>query len=339
MGFMNLPNEPPIELREDGSSYGHEAGDCRDQYPLFTRISIETLSFCNRTCSFCPLHWGQEERGRKRMTDVLYMKILTELGILQFSGVAQMFLLSEPTIDKSMLDKLRLLRSYCPKVTTYASSNGDVFDAVLKKSGMDAAVAKVIEYYEAGLTVLNLNIYDEGPEQAERFTLLTQTLLASGVKWSTNKYRKHNPRGRFMALTDMRLEQNDNQGLTNTLYIKTKEERKTITAPQIHCARTQRHLVIEFDGNVPICCAIDVTDKSLPSMGNINSQSLLEVWNGEAMNKYRWFTQQKRRVLPGCDTCTHRMAFPAIVKKVKPTDDIRESWERQLHPLDWSMDE
>jgi len=316
--FMGLPKEPPVLVGGD------------EPYPLFTRISIETLSFCNRSCSFCPLHWSQDERGKKRMTDELYLKIVSELGLVGFSGVAQMFLLSEPTIDVTMLEKLRRLRSECPRVTTYVSSNGDLFDKIMQIRGLDAAVERVLAFYDNGLTVLNLNIYDEGEAQAERFTTLTNGLLAAGVRWTTNKYRKHSPRGKFMALTDMRIKTNPTQSMTNVLYIKTKEERATITAPQIHCSRTQRHLVIEYDGNVPICCAIDVTDKSLPSMGNINTQSLFEVWNGLPMMQYRWFTQQKRRVLPGCSTCTHRMAFPAIVRKVHPTPELEAQWEGQL---------
>lgn len=328
MGFMNLPNEPPVELSYDETDGMQLDGEL---YPLFTRISIETLSFCNRDCVFCPLHWSQKERGTKRMTDELYWKIVAELGEVSFSGVAQMFLLSEPTIDRSMLDKLRLLRAECPKVTTYASSNGDVFDAIMKKRGIAAAVDKIHEYYDAGLTVLNLNIYDEGPEQAARYQELYARLLEGNVRPTNNKYRKHAPKGRFVALTDMRQETNGEQGLVNILYIKTKSDRQTITAPQIHCARTQRHLVVEFDGNVPVCCAIDVTDKSLPSMGNINERSLLEVWNGEAMMKYRWFTQQKMRTLAGCSTCTHRMAFPAIVRKVRPNGALLKKWMNEEH--------
>lgn len=330
MGFMNLPNEPPVELGYDPV----DGMQLRELYPLFTRISIETLSFCNRDCVFCPLHWSQQERGRKRMTDELYDKIVGELEELAFDGVAQMFLLSEPTIDVSMKAKLRKLREACPHVTTYASSNGDLFDRLYTQRGMEHALKAIEEFYEAGLTTLNLNIYDEGEEQAARYRLLYAAILDKlHAKPTDNKYRRQagaHRGSRYIALTDMRQDVNDGQGLTNVLYIKTKAERANITAPQIHCARTQRHIVVEWDGNVPICCAIDVTDKTLPSMGNVNERSLVEIWNGEPMMRYRWFTQQKRRVLPGCSTCTHRMAFPAIVRKVKPAPELEARWESEV---------
>ena len=315
-GFMNLPNEPPVRFPG------------REKYPLFTRVSIETINFCNRSCVFCPLHWSEDERGHKTMTDALYAKVVAELGAVKFAGVVQMFLLSEPFIDRSMIDKLHALRAACPKVTIYASTNGDVFDQVLRTKGLTAALDKIIGYYEAGLTTMNINVYDEGPEQLERYQSLVRALLEqTRVRPTQNKYRKHSPKGWFVELTDMRIESNPNASLTNTLYIKPKEERGSITAPQIHCSRTQRHIVVEWDGNVPICCAVDVTDKTLPSMGDVNTQSLLEVWNGEPMMRYRWFTQQKQRVLPGCSTCTHRMAFPAIVRKIKPSRELKARWE------------
>jgi radical SAM protein with 4Fe4S-binding SPASM domain len=261
------------------------------------------------------------------MTDELYERIVTQLGELRFSGVAQMFLLSEPTIDTSMKAKLRMLKDACPRVTTYASSNGDLFDKFHQSRGLDYALKAIEEFYEAGLTTLNLNIYDEGEAQAARYRTLYDAIVERlHAKPTDNKYRKQSGtltgRGRYIALTDMRVETNGNQGLTNVLYIKTKAERATIVAPMKHCARPHRHLVVEWDGSVPICCAIDVTDKSLPQMGNANTQSLLEIWNSAAMNRYRWFLQRKQRTLEGCSTCTHEMAFPAIVRKVQPPEDL-----------------
>ena len=328
--FMNLGNEPPIELNAGGTSgEEHSATHYFGRYPLFSRISIETLSFCNRTCSFCPLAWSQDERGRNRMSDALYANIVEQLGVLEFKGVAQMFLLSEPTIDTSIKSKLRALREACPKVTTYISSNGDLFDKIDQTRGREAALVTIDALYESGLTTLNLNIYDEGPAQAERFTSLINDVVEKlGARRTEHKYSRH--RGRRIALTDMRIETNESQNVTNVLYIKTKAERVNIVAPRAYCARTQRHLVIEWDGAVPICCAIDVTDKSLPQMGNANTTPLLQIWNSEAMNRYRWFTQQARRVLPGCNTCTHKMAFPHVVRKVQPDEALAAKWESEL---------
>jgi hypothetical protein len=118
---------------------------------------------------------------------------------------------------------------------------------------------------------------------------------------------------------------------TDIFYIRNKQDRdafaaKGNTAPQIHCMRTQRHIVALFDGRVPICCAIDPNDSSLMA-GDLNKQSLMDIWNSEMFFKYRYFTQQAKRVLPGCDTCTHKMAFPHVVRKITTDEPTIQRWK------------
>lgn len=180
------------------------------------------------------------------------------------------------------------------------------------------------------MTVLNLNVYDD-QAQMVRFEAMRDAILASGARLTKHKYSRHSPRGRFVCLSDMRIDQQGSAKVTDKLYIKPKDQRSRITAPSQYCARPQRHLVVEWDGNVPICCAIDVTDKTLPSMGNINDSSLLDVWNGEQMMRYRWFTQQARRVLPGCSTCTHKMSYSHVVRKVQPSPQLQKAWEDEAN--------
>src|SRR6266567_68476 len=110
-GFFDVMKLPPVPY--PGT----------EPYPLFNRISIETISFCNRSCHFCPVAWN--DRGKVHMTDALFEKIANELGSLAFDGVAQLFLLSEPFIDHTLNAKARLLRERCPQASFYISSNGD----------------------------------------------------------------------------------------------------------------------------------------------------------------------------------------------------------------------
>jgi len=315
-GFFDVMKQLPIELGEE--------------YPLFTRVSLETTSFCNRACSFCPIAWSGKERGTTYMTDDLFRKIIEELTELKFNGVLQMFLLNEPTVDRSILEKLKHISQEMPKVTTYVSTNGDVFDAILKKRGWGHAVQEIEKYYDAGLTVMNLNAYDPGTEQLARYNTLLSELLCRGVKYTDNRYRKHPTGRRFIAVTDMRPERLTVKA-TDLLYIRNKDERAQMTSvPQKHCSRMQRHIVILYNGEVPICCAIDPTDTELPVMGDVNRQTLKEIWNDEPMFRYRFFTQQAQRILPGCSTCTHRMAYPHVVRRVTADDDVIERWRELI---------
>jgi radical SAM protein with 4Fe4S-binding SPASM domain len=305
------------------------------EYSLFNRISIETISFCNRSCHFCPCAWN--DRGKTHMTDELYGKLVRELGELKFDGVAQLFLLSEPFIDKTLPAKAALLREACPDVCMYISSNGDVLDKLIQHKGMDAGMDLLRKHYEAGINVININVYDAGPEQLSRYKdYFERAAYHLKVRHTDHKYSYHGPKTRRMCITDMRFDERGDpeSGIktkgTDLFYIRNKQDRdkladnKTVV-PQTHCARTQRHIVVLFDGAVPICCAIDPNDRST-IVGDVNTQTLKEIWNNDKFFQYRYYTQQAKRVLPHCNTCTHKMSFPHIVRKVETTDEVKKRW-------------
>lgn len=320
-GFFDVMKEPPVPYPGD------------EQYPLFNRISIETISFCNRACNFCPVAWN--DRGKTHMTDALFDKVSDELGLLQFDGVAQLFLLSEPMIDLTLQAKARRLVACCPDISLYISSNGDVLDKIAQARGMGAALERLLSYYEAGINVININSYDAGEEQLQRYRALESAAQEQlGCRHTDHKYRHHSRRGRYLCVTDMRFNEREEIKATDVFYIRNKQDRAKLaesgeTVPQKHCMRTQRHIVVLFDGRIPICCAIDPNDESL-IVGDANKQSLADVWNSEVFFKYRYFTQSARRVLPGCNTCTHTMAFPHVVRKVEPSDEFRQAWEAEV---------
>lgn len=312
-GFFDVMYEEPVPLGEE--------------YPLFTRISIETTNHCNRRCGFCPIAWRDPQPPIIGMSDALFTSVVDQLVGLNFVGVVQLFLLNEPTLDPRLKDRLAEIRSKLPKVTIYASSNGDKLDAIARSKGMDAMIEEALSYYHAGLTVLGLNVYDPGPEQFDRFTAMVAALEAVGVERTENRYRKHPVKRKFIALTDMRTDIEHHTRGTDLLYIRVKEERKHVVAPQSYCSRTQRHIVILQDGTVPLCCALDPTDVDLEKVGDANTQKLVDIWNCEKFFKYRYFTQQALRVLPGCSTCTHKMAYPHVVRKVTATEEKLAEWK------------
>ena len=144
---------------------------------------------------------------------------------------------------------------------------------------------------------------------------------------TTHKYNAKPRDTKWVALTDMRKERLTSRTV-DMFYDRTKEDRSREKRKSGHCARTQRHLVILFDGRVPICCAIDPTDDGVPFVGDVSKRSLRDVWNDELFFKYRYYTQRGSRDLPSCDTCNHRMAYPHMVRHVDAPDDVKARWRR-----------
>ena len=70
-----------------------------DKTAIFKKIHIETNSFCNRSCSFCP---QSEYDIAETMEDDIFSKIVKELKDINFDGLAGLYMRNEPLIDKKL---------------------------------------------------------------------------------------------------------------------------------------------------------------------------------------------------------------------------------------------
>jgi len=253
------------------------------------------------------------------MSDELFESVVLQLRELDFDGVIQLFLLNEPTLDKQLLERAHALYLGIPgSVSIYVSTNCDTLLAM----PIDKAIDRLYEYWLSGVNVINLNVYDAGTDQLEKITRLREHACwmheGTFVPIESGKYRKHTQNRLHLAITDMRPERTiGDVSLVNMLHERVESVSPEITAPQIACARPHRHIVIRYDGKVPLCCAVDPTAPDLVIAGDLNEQSIKQVWNGEVFTRYRWHLQQARRDLPMCSQCTHRMAYSHVVRKVE----------------------
>lgn len=288
-GFMQLPTLPPVV-------YGSG-----EDYPLFTRISLETCGLCNRTCSFCPSY--KRERRLNLMPQELYNSICDQLRALEWNGAVQFFYLNEPLLDKRILDLLRQLREACPRCSIHVTSNGEV---VRDRDFLYAL-------FRAGVNILNLNGYT--PEAYAHNKSLCDSLWGlHNIEYSdTHVWAKVSPRKRILSCSDLTNPtglhswQDEEIARTNDM-LETKSQR---------CARPHRHLVIQYDGKIPLCCAQDPMKPTASFMGDLTQgDTLVSVWNSYEMFKYRLNLQHGKRV-DLCSGCNEKMAFPHIVRKVE----------------------
>lgn len=297
-----------------------------ERFPLFNRISIETSSHCNRRCSFCPVSTGRRNFV-KFMSDATWRSIMTTLKEVRFDGVVQMFLLNEPLLDKSIHAKIAEIRAACPRSSIYVSTNGD---PLLKGVDLATSLEHAVKLYAAGVNTINLNIYDEGDQHERYVTFIEELTSKYNVELTHHKYRHNSPGRNFVALTDMRVSRIEkNASITDMFHPRGMKDVGPLKA---YCMRTQRHVVVTWNGDVPICCAIDPTDVKIPVVGNVEKTSLIDLWNSETLFKYRYFTQKKRRVLIGCRTCDHRMAYPHVVRQVSAAPETLARWEEEAQP-------
>jgi len=92
------------------------------------------------------------------------------------------------------------------------------------------------------------------------------------------------------------------------------------TINEIPCTTIWANLCIHVDGSVGLC-SVDTVEKSVYSLGNINHQTIEEVWKGSPLREARELHLAGRRSEKAiCDGCTAWREFNNIVHHVIQKD-------------------
>ncbi len=99
----------------------------------FTHIDIETTTYCNRRCSYCPN--SVFERGLRKnkhlMAPVLFRKIVDELVDIGFKGILCPFLYGEPLTDSRLISFMQYAHARLPGSQLAIFTNGDFLTPTL----------------------------------------------------------------------------------------------------------------------------------------------------------------------------------------------------------------
>lgn len=287
MNFIHLRKLRPIRFGQ--------------RYPLFTRVSLETTKTCTRACSFCP----SVERGKlvQTMPDELYAKILYELGELQFSGVVQWFFVNEPLIDKNHLVRIAQLRAACRRVTIHVTTNWDV----MHKRPDEDQLIEIDSLFAAGVNSLNLNDYDH--RGYERIVKLAGKRFKVPVV--NHNWKKLRPTEHVLSCGPLPEKLHSWTGYVSDTVVQSLGLRHQ--TGKSYCPRPMRHIVVMYNGQVPLCCAVNPTGAEI--LGDVNKQSLVDIWNNRRFFEYRKKLQEGIRE-EQCKNCDASVAYPHVVRRV-----------------------
>jgi MoaA/NifB/PqqE/SkfB family radical SAM enzyme len=301
-----------------------------EQIKLFNTLALETGALCNRACVFCPNH--HNERPDEYMPWDTIRKIAEELAELRYAGRITTYIYNEPFRDKRVLGITRYLADTVPKAHIMLSTNGDYF----KRKEDIAAV------YEAGVCQLLINVYSaadgsgntakeaKGVQQARaRATMFETWLHELGVNTARSVYAPA-PRNARIGRVEHKY------GITKDTKRLARFELQNRSGnigwfadavpeplPKM-CVRPWRVLNINWRGEGVLCC--NDYHAAVP-LGNVATDSLVDMWNSEAINRYRLFLQNKRRDLPLCNTCDYGTgSYPHMVERVT----FSQTKDRQL---------
>jgi radical SAM protein with 4Fe4S-binding SPASM domain len=210
----------------------------------FCTVNIETTGFCNRKCFFCFNHDRFPKRERGIMREETYKKIIDELAELKFCGRLSYAFYGEPLLDKRLPAFIEYARRRLPLCFIDIHTNGDVLDEEL-----------LITLVQNGVDHFLITNYDDDEKP------LLESL--------SRKYPSHVT---FRSYRDF--------GKTDRAGEIFKRG-NTVQAP---CLRPSSVLVVNWKGNVLLCCQ-DFYQSC--SFGNVKGKGLWEIWNDKQFAYYR----------------------------------------------------
>ncbi|MDB5665365.1 MAG: hypothetical protein JWS11_1908 [Cypionkella sp.] len=198
------------------------------------RIEVETHSYCNRRCDYCPNVIGDRLGPNVHIQQTIYDRLLSGLAEVDFEHAFVLNSYNEPLYDRAILDRIAEARRALPKARLMIYTNGDYLTPEY-----------VSDLADAGLNYLHVSIHTQrGDVYDDRYVLNRISEIAHRTRLQV-KYSSVNPGSIIVAkFATPRLERKPEPSiLPNTAMIAagccpTCRRKKSAPIPALLCFRT-----------------------------------------------------------------------------------------------------
>lgn len=240
---------------------------------LFDSVEIETYNRCNGLCSFCPVNAREDTRPEKKMAISLFEKIVSELADLHYSGAVSLHSNNEPFLDERIIQLSKYLRDKLPDAYLHLYTNGTLLT-------LDKFI-EIIDY----LDEMIIDNYNDNLKLNKR----SQEIY--------NYCEKNRPELKSKLTIALRKQ---HEVLTNRGGDSPNKQNSEFLYENDSCILPFKQLIIRPSGEVSLCCN-DPLGKF--TMGDLNKNSILDVWYGEKYKKMREKIISGRKNIGKCSVC------------------------------------
>ena len=239
-----------VEVKNDVENFFKE-----EATPLFKFIEIEMINRCNGDCSFCYFGKNDDPRPLAKMSEKNFRKIIDNLVKLNYDGIIYYHSNGESLMNENIFDFIK-----------YGVSNLADARHILYTNGTLLNSEKFQKLIDTGLNYLQINNYSDKLELKPNIKKIYEEYKNKEIKIDCKIYLR----------------------LKNEILSTrggTAPNRQKIKAPlNTSCYFPFNTLIIRADCGVSLCCN-DALGKF--TLGNVEEQSLEEIWFGEKFSEIR----------------------------------------------------
>jgi hypothetical protein len=273
-------------------------------YPM--EVHIETLAVCNAACTFCP--YPTMDRKGDKMSDQLIDKIIADLKQIPTSVPFTIapFKVNEPFLDKRIFSVCAKINEQLPSAWLRLFTNGSPLteDIIEKICGV-----KKVTHLWISLNEVEAQAYEKLMQLPLDRTLSKLDLLHELVRQGRFPHpvmvsRVNDGTGRdqiFLNFVQQRYPMFKPHLIGGRNWTGQVDVGTNARVPPTGCARWYE-VSIMASGKVALCC---MDGEGRHVIGDVNTQTVLEVYNSPGYRKMRQFTFSRKAAAAPCETCAY----------------------------------
>jgi radical SAM protein with 4Fe4S-binding SPASM domain len=265
-------------------------------------IQIQTQSFCNGRCLFCPNDDNRHKISQGKMDWGIFKKIADEVSNWDSLKQVRLMLQNEPLLDKDFFKSVRYFKSVNPNQKIDTVTNGtQINESIVEQmidSGLDEVVISINSIRKKTYEMLHpgfsfetiMNAVDLiSKSRPDRLSVKLSFVYTRQNKDEVPEFIEFAKSKRLGWRTNYLLNISNNIKLYNRLSISSHswyslKMRFLYRYVYQTCPFPFTRMCVVFNGDVILCCQ-DWLRKVV--VGNVATTSLEQIWNCDFMNRLR----------------------------------------------------
>ena len=272
---------------------------------------IETIDMCNARCIMCGIDF--DKKNSKTMSDDLFQKIVKEMiPWKEHIEKVMPYLDGEPLLDRDICNRIKLLKDSGIRLVNIATNGSLLSDRIITNlldSGLDEIYVTIDSLDKTTYEAIRVGLKFEKVLNQTLRLIEMRNSSGSSLKIRVQMVRQesnYSEAEEFIKFWKSKLNDCDQVVIQNAHNWGNKVDVLKIGDEHIvndkPCIALWGTFVAHMDGTVPLCCIDTESDHKI---GNLNKNTIQEVWTNQLLLKYRELHENGNRSrIDMCNGCT-----------------------------------